>query len=119
MKPSQKGLNMSKKTKLVFFIVLTTVLMISIYTSYTYGKYSGYLTGYHHGVGTEGICEKLDKQMEGDYCVLNDEQAYKYYVNCTWGQYISYDEKKVSRLSNLDIRLIFTQCRLIDMEAVQ
>lgn len=119
MKPKkQTGLNMSKKTKIVLTVIGTIIITLLMCLSYKYGNIAGTLQGHYEAVGTEGMCEKLNKVMEGDYCAINDEDTYKHYVNCTWGNLIVYSEKE-HKLMNWDIRFKLVQCKRVTWELTQ
>lgn len=113
----KKGLNLSKKTKIIMTITITIITMIIIIASYNYGNIVGHLKGYHHAVGTEGICDILDYTMEEEYCVISEPNKYKHYMECPHGKFIVYGEKEY-KLMNLDPRNIIMQCTRTKVEMI-
>ena len=110
MKPKKKsGLNLSKKTKIIATLSITLFVMTMIIISYKYGFVIGMMTGYNKGVGTEGMCDLLNKTMDGEYCVLNEPDKYAYYVDCPHGKMLAYDDEE-NKLINYDVRLLLLQC---------
>ena len=122
MKPeeSKKGLNLSKKTKIIMTIIGTIAITILLMITYAYANHVGKLRGYNEAIGTEGICERLQKEMDGEHCQLNQKEnhIYKHYLNCTWGNYIVYGEHE-NKLMNIDPRMIVMQCERTHRETIQ
>jgi len=103
----------SKAEKLLYIAILVAAITCLVLGSFYYGLFIGSVTGYHNAVGTQGICDKLNKTMEGERCVISDVGAYKHLINCVWGEFIVYDDDSAKKVK-LDPRLVIMRCKVVE-----